>query len=49
MLTVCCSMPFVMLPTGKANGSVGGPDEGTFVGCAPSSGGLNCPPGCGYA
>lgn len=44
MLTVCCSMPFVMPPTGNAKGS----DEGPVCdgGWAPSNGGLNWLPGC---
>lgn len=41
MLTVCCSIPLLIPPTGKGRGSEGGPDGG----CAPKSGGLNCPPG----
>lgn len=43
MLTVCCSIPLLIPPTGKGRGSVsvGNPDGG----CAPNSGGLNCPPG----
>lgn len=43
MLTVCCSIPLLIPPTGKGrgSGSEGGPDGG----CAPKSGGLNCPPG----
>lgn len=32
MLTVCCSMPFVMPPTGNAKGSDGGPVCATFGG-----------------
>lgn len=48
MLTVCCSMPFVMPPTGNAKGSDEGPVCATFGGWAPSNGGLNWLPGCGW-
>lgn len=45
MLMACCSTPFVMVLTGSGNGSVGGPDVGTFICGVLCTGGLNWLPG----